>query len=257
MKILTPMITVLAVIFLAVTLEGNDTRAPTDDMLTPAYYRSSGNAPFRAEVDTLIDISRKVVFHHPLRNGSGRPPRFNVPEMGRFGSGKGPGGDKQHHPAVDFHIGSGQTDVVMYAAHDGRVATFRDAPKYRQYLAITKDVAAENGKILGKIVTIYAHVDLDLDKADGLSLNGKTVRKGDPVSRHLYAGTRGGPHLHFEIRYYRSGDAGDETFYGFRFPWASDSTLTEKSAGPWKYGHWDPKVGYGFADPRNHGVDCY
>ena len=240
-----------------VVQESKVTTAPKDDMLSPLYYRSADDSAFRAEVDRFLSFSRKEVFHHPLQNESGKIPQFTVPRMGRFGSGKGPGGNKQHHPAVDFHLGNRETKVALFAAHDGRVSTFRDAPKYRHYLSITKDVVADNGDRLGKIVTIYAHIDLDLDESEGLSLDGKSVRKGDVVTRHLYSGTRGGPHLHFEIRYYRAGDTGGESFYGFRFPWARDSKLTERSAGLWDYGYWNPKVGYGFADPRNHGVVCY
>ncbi len=105
-------------------------------------------------------------------------------------------------------------------------------------------------------MTLYAHIDLDLDKADGLSLNGQTVQAGDLISRHLYSGTVGGPHLHFEIRYYRSTDSGDEEFYGFAGPRA-DPVLTQPSGGSWLYGIWNPSVGYGFGDPRNHGVTLY
>jgi murein DD-endopeptidase MepM/ murein hydrolase activator NlpD len=124
-------------------------------------------------------------------------------------------------------------------------------------VAVTKDVRDDAGNLLGKTVTIYAHVDLDLDEAAGLSIDGKAVRKGDVISRHLYAGTRGGPHLHFEIRYYRPRDEGTETFYGPRFPGRDGSDLTDKSTGSWSLGYWNPNVGYGFGDPRNHGISCY
>ena len=227
------------------------------DMLSPLYYSSTDGRSFKKEVDRFVSCARKERFHHPLGKTAARMPRFFVPMRGRFGAGKGPGGDKQYHPAVDFHVGRNTSDIPLYACHDGQVSTFRDAPKYRHYLAITKDVTDDDGEVLGKLVTIFAHIDLDLDEADGLSLNGKTVRKGDIVSRHLYSQTVGGPHLHFEIRYYRPGDTGDETFYGFRFPGRPDSTLTEPSAGPWEYGYWNPDVGYGFADPRNHSAACY
>jgi murein DD-endopeptidase MepM/ murein hydrolase activator NlpD len=227
------------------------------DMLTPVYYEAGSADTLRTQVDTFLTSARKERFHHPLRNERGQIPRFNVWPMGRFGAGKGPGGDKQHHPAVDFYVGNRETKVTLHAAHDGRVSTFRDAPKYRHYLAITKDVTDDAGAALGKIVTIYGHLDLDLDESDGLPLNGAIIRKGDVVSRHLYSGTRGGPHLHLEIRYYRAGDKGTEAFYGFRFPGNRDSNLTKKSAKPFSYGYWNPHVGYGFADPRNHGITCY
>ena len=227
------------------------------DMLTPAYYGAASNNPLRAEIDQFLAAARRERFFHPLGKRAGEAVRFHTPLMGRFGAGKGPGGDKQHHPAVDFHIGFRETNVLLYAAYDGTVATYRDAPKYRHYVSITRDVTDEQGKTLGKIVTLYGHVDLDLDEKAGLSLNGKTVRKGELISKNLYAGTRGGPHLHFEVRYYRPDDEGTETFYGFRFPGQPASDLTAKGAGPWNYGYWNANVGYGFGDPRNHGVRCY
>ena len=113
---------------------------------------------------------------------------------------------------------------------------------------------AEDGTLLGRLVTLYGHIDLDLDEADGLSLDQKQIRKGDLVSRHLYSGTRGGPHLHFEIRYYRPGDAGDETFYGLSLPGSENAELSQASTGPWPLGNWNPNVGYGYADPHNHGI---
>jgi murein DD-endopeptidase MepM/ murein hydrolase activator NlpD len=157
---------------------------------------------------------------------------------------------------VDFKIGDHETEVSLYASYEGRVTTFKDAPEYRHYIAITKDVESEDGELLGKLVTIYGHIDLNLDESDGLSLDEKHVQKGDLISRHLYSGTKGGPHLHYEIRYYRAGDTGDETFYGLQYPRSKDTNPTEASAGPWVFGYWNPKIGYGFADPRNHGVIC-
>ena len=94
----------------------------------------------------------------------------------------------------------------------------KDAPKYRQYLAITKDIVDGDGFLLGKLVTLYAHLDLDLDEADELLMNGQSVAPGDLISTHFYAGTVGGPHLHFEARYYRSNDIGNESYYGLAPP---------------------------------------
>ncbi len=69
---------------------------------------------------------------------------------------------------------------------------------------------------------------------------------GDLISKNLWSGTCGGPHLHFEIRYYRPADNGTEEFYGFR--------ESVPGAGDWPYGKWDPDVGYGFGDPKSHGL---
>ncbi len=139
--------------------------------------------------------------------------------------------------------------VAIYAAHDGVVATFRDAPKYRNYISITKIITDADGKELGKLVTLYAHVDLDLDEADGLLLDGTQVKAGDLISKNLWSGTRGSPHLHFEIRYYRPSDKGTEEFYGFR--------ESVPGAGDWPYGKWNPNVGYGYGDPKSHGLSFH
>jgi len=139
----------------------------------------------------------------------------------------------QGRKVSDLHVGSAETDDQLFAAHDGVVSVYRDADKSRHYLAITKDVA---------------HIDLDLDEAEGLVMDGRTVAKGDLVSRNLYSGTVGGPHVHFVIRYYREGNNVDEEFYG-------GPLYSEPSSGPWQYGYWDPQTGYGFAHPSNHGLE--
>ena len=222
------------------------------DMLTPQYYTVQNSDPFKKTVGRFIYFAHRCQFHHPLENPQGKTPDFYIPFNGRFGAGKGPSGTQQHHPASDLHVYK-KTNVMLYAAHDGFVETYKDAKKYRHYLSISKLISDPNGQPLGKIVTIYAHLDLDLDEADGISMNKRFVKKGELVSKHLYADTVGGPHLHFEIRYYRPGDTGTETFYGFYVPRAH-SELTEPSAGPWSYGYWNPTVGYGFGDPKNHGL---
>ena len=222
------------------------------DFLTPAYY----NGHLKKEVDRFLSCVRKEQFHHPLADAAGEIPDYTVPDMGKFGAGKGPNRTAEHHPAVDLHVGNRETLVNVYAAHDGTVTAVRNAPKYRQYLSITKEIQDNSGQTVGKLVTLYGHVDLDLDEADGLAMNGKTVHKGDLISKHLYSGTLGGPHLHFEIRYYRPDDQGTEEFYGFAFPGRS-SPLTEPSAGGWSYGYWNPDVGYGFGFPKNHGLKLY
>ncbi|MCB1120224.1 MAG: peptidoglycan DD-metalloendopeptidase family protein [Verrucomicrobiae bacterium] len=223
------------------------------DMLTPVYYGAGTEDAFRLEVDRFLEACRKVRFHHPLADDEGNIPDYVIHDWGKFGAGKPPWRSMQHHPASDFKVGGGQTEVPLYAAYDGRVTTFRDAPKYRHYLALTKIITDEDGRELGKLVTIYGHIDLDLNEAAGLLLDGKTVKQGELVSRHLYSETRGGPHLHFEIRYYRPGEQGSEEFYGMRMGEES-RRLTEPGAGPWKLGYWDPEIGYGFGHPENHGV---
>jgi hypothetical protein len=121
------------------------------DMLSPAYYKPAEDNPFRAEVDAFITASRKVVFHHPFENADREKPDYQIPDWGKFGAGKPPWKSVQYHPAWDFKVGGGETEVQVYAAHDGQVTTFRDAPKYRHYLAITKPVTDEQGKVPGEI----------------------------------------------------------------------------------------------------------
>ena len=222
-----------------------------EDMLTPLFYLSSSGDPFRETVNKFVFYARTAPFLHPLQDSIGTIADYSIPRNGAFGAGKGPTGTEQHHAATDLHVGNHQTNVTMYAAHDGFVQVYRDAPKYRHYLSITKDVTDSTGIIMGKMVTLYAHIDLDLDSADNILRHGQYVKQGAILSKHLYSGTVGGPHLHFEIRYYRPEDAGDEEFYGFVGP-SGSSTLTIRSTGSWSYGYWDPNRGYGFADLENH-----
>jgi len=225
------------------------------DMLTPAYCASGPSNAFKAAVDRFVSSARKEIFHHPLQAKSDQTPSYRVHDWGSFGAGKPPWRKVQHHAAADIKVNGGETEVALFAAHDGRVTTFRDEPKYRHYLAITKEVMDEDGENLGKLVTLYGHIDLDLNEADGLSLDGKQIRKGELVSRHLYAETKGGPHLHFEVRYYRPGDLGHESFYGLVPPNSAHHELSEASAGPWTLGHWNPDIGYGYGDPHNYGIE--
>ncbi|MFT6020696.1 MAG: murein DD-endopeptidase MepM/ murein hydrolase activator NlpD, partial [Saprospiraceae bacterium] len=75
--------------------------------------------------------------------------------------------------------------------------------------------------------------------------------KGDLVSKNLYSETMGGPHLHFEIRFYRNSEIGNEDFYN----WQNSGNYTTQSSGIWSYGYWNPDVGYGFGNPLNFGIE--
>ncbi|MCK5741918.1 MAG: T9SS type A sorting domain-containing protein [Chlorobi bacterium] len=216
------------------------------DMLTPQYYLSANSDSLRNEINKYVHFARLEKFGHPLADVP-----YRIPANGRFGAGKGPTGTTEHHPAADMYVGNRETDVTIYAAHSGYAAVYRDVKKYRNHLSVTKDVEDDLGNVVGKIVTIYAHIDLDLDAADNVLPDGKYVNKGDIVSKHLYSETVGGPHLHFEIRFYRPGENGDEEFYSWVGPQGSDK-FTEKSEGPWSYGFWDPNLGYGYGNPANH-----
>jgi len=224
----------------------------TQDFLTPAFYHAGSDDSFRHEVNRSVHFARKVAFRHPLEDDAQQVQGYSTGKL--FGDGTGPAGTSEHHPAADLHIGSGETAVDLYASHDGYVSTYEDAPKYRHYLSITKEIEGDDGQSVARLVTLYAHLDLDLDEADGLLMDGQTVQAGDRISGHLYAETVGGPHLHYEIRYYRPADVGDENFYGSDVGPDADADLTEPSAGPWSYGVWNPQIGYGFGDPLNHGL---
>lgn len=222
-----------------------------DDMFTPNYYLSEENSEFKTEVHNFVRFARQIPFQHPLADSLGNMPPYTIPDFGKFGAGKGPVRVQQHHPALDFRIGNRETKVTIYAAHDGFVNIYRNAPKYRHYVSVTADVKDDAGNRLGKMVTIYGHVDLNLDSLQQVLPAGKYVKRGDVISKNLYAGTRGGPHLHFEIRYYRKSDSGEEEFYGFTRR-NGEGKFTEPSAGKWNYGFWNPETGYGYANPKNH-----
>lgn len=214
------------------------------DMLTPEYYNSTDSSDFRQELNAFVHYARALSYNHPFQDSLGHIAPYTIKRD--FGDGIGRGGSGSHHPASDYYVGN-TTQVNMYAAHDGVVAISKEVNRYRHYLSITTDVTDDSGTKIGKMMTIYAHIDLDLDSAALISLDGKFVKRGDLVSKHLYSGTVGGPHLHFEIRYYRSSDTGEEDFYG-----GNVGGNTSPSAGSWMYGYWNPSVGYGFANPLNH-----
>jgi len=222
----------------------NNEDGQCEDMLTPEYYDTPNGGAFRLEVNKFVHFVRQLPFQHPFEDSLGQIPTYTI---GRgFGDGIGPGGTGSHHPAFDYYVGS-STEVNMYAAHDGIVTISRDVARYRHYLSITTDIKDSLNNIIGKMVTFYAHIDLDLDAIDNINLDGQYVNKGDLVSKHLYSGTMGGPHLHFEIRYYRPTDTGIEDFYG-----GNIGGNTAPSSGSWLYGFWNPNFGYGFAHPDNH-----
>ncbi|NQT62344.1 MAG: T9SS type A sorting domain-containing protein [Candidatus Marinimicrobia bacterium] len=223
---------------------------PFEDMLTPQYYLAEPGDSFRVAINKLVYYAREVEFQHPLQQEDGSISAYNITRG--FGDGiGGPAGAPQHHAAIDIHLENNEDHLPLYAVYDGYVSTYVDAPKYRHYLAISKDLYDSTNTPIGKLVTLYAHLDLDLDSSAGLNMDGQYVAQGDTVSMNLYSETVGGPHLHFEIRLYRSNDAGDETFYSFVGQEGSD-VFTEPSAGSWSYGYWKPLVGYGFVDPENH-----
>ncbi len=215
-----------------------------EDMLTPEYYNTANGGVFRIELNKFVHFARQLPFQHPFEDSLAQIPTYTINRS--FGDGIGPGGTGSHHPAFDYYIAN-STQVNMYAAHNGVVNISRDIARYRHYLSITTDINDSLGNNIGKMVTLYAHIDLDLDSIDNINLDGQYVNKGDLISKNLYSGTMGGPHLHFEIRYYRTTDTGLEDFYG-----GNIGANTSPSSGSWTYGSWNPNYGYGFAQPLNH-----
>jgi hypothetical protein len=131
-----------------------------------------------------------------------------------FGDGIGLNNTSQHHTAFDIHVSNNDTTVTLFASIDRKIATYRDAEKYRDYLTISKNIEDIIGTIIGKMVTLYGYTDLNLDSLDGCIRNNQFVQQVDIISKHLYSGTLGGTHLHFEIQYYRPIDVGNEDYYG-------------------------------------------
>ena len=95
---------------------------------------------------------------------------------------------------------------------------------------------------VGKVSTVYAHLSDTYTYGQG---NG--VYKGEHIGWTGNTGHSTGEHLHFEIRYYRTGDQGTEKFYRSvqQGPW------TSPSQGGYD-GYWNPNVGYGYGNPKNH-----
>lgn len=227
----------------------NNEDYPYQDLLTPEYYDSAnGGSPFRDEVNKYVYFARLMPFQHPFSPANGNIPSLLVTRA--FGDIVGQAGNTEYHNARDMKVvASNDTTVALFASIDGVVNTYRGVIKYRHYLTITQNVEDSLGSILGKIVVLFGHLDLNLDSLDNRNLDGQNINQGDTISTHLYAGTAGSPHLHFEIRYYRNSDIGTESYYGKPngFP-----TFMDPSTGPWSHGEWDPNFGYGFADPINH-----
>lgn len=215
-----------------------------EDMLTPQYYNTAIGSDFRLEINKFIHLARLVPFQHPFQSSNGEIQAHTIRRS--FGDGIGPGGSGSHHPAIDYYP-KNTDSVYLYAACNGYIKIDRTVSRYRHFISITNVVKDSSNQAIGKMVVIYAHIDLDLDALDNIDLDGKYVEKGQLISKNLYSGTIGGPHLHFEIRYYRANDTGDEDFYGGQF-----GNKTAPSAGSWTYGFWNPDVGYGFAHPYNH-----
>lgn len=220
----------------------------SQDFLTPNYYNTN-ETELRDEVNEFIHFSRLEEYQHPFQNSNGDIITYSTNRQ--FGTGIGLGGTSQHHPAIDLHP-SNPLDVALYATHEGIVNTYRDNPKYRHHLTITKEIKDSDNNSIGKLVTLYAHIDLDLDESQAIELDGLFVNKGDLISENLYSGTMGGAHLHFEFRFYRNSEIGNEEFYS----WQNSGAYTAQSTGTlWSYGYWDPSTGYGFGNPINFGIE--
>ena len=256
MKKMTPYLILTILMFLS-SCNNNDTteieeqtvyeineNGASQDFLTPNYYNTN-ETDLRDEINKFIHFARSENYQHPFENSNGNIASYTI----NRGFGDGIGGTIQHHPAIDLYPNN-LSENIIYATHGGIVNTYRDSPKYRHYATITKDINDSENNLIGKIVTIYAHIDLDLDESELIQLNGLTINKGEVVSKNLYSGTMGGPHLHFETRFYKNSDIGNEDFYH----WQNIENYTTQSSGIWSYGYWNPQVGYGYGNPVNFGI---
>ena len=217
------------------------------DFLTPIYYNVNETG-LRNEINKFVHFVRLEDYQNPFQKPDGTIESYS--KNRGFGDGIGLRGTSQHHPAIDLHP-TNSTEISIYAAHEGIVNTYRDSSKYRHYLTITKEIKDSENNTIGKLVTVYAHVDLDLDESGALQLNGMFINQGEIVSKNLYSETMGGPHLHFEIRFYRNSEIGNEEVYN----WKNSDIYTNQSSGVWSYGYWNPEIGYGFGNPINQGIE--
>ena len=217
------------------------------DFLTPEYYNTT-NQELRNNINKYIYYTRLTTFQNPFKRPDGKISTYNIKR--KFGDGIGMGGTSQHHTAIDMHLTNNEPEN-MYASHDGYLETYKNSSKYRHYLSITKEIKDDNDLIIGKLVSIYAHIDLDLDQKQLLQLNKTFVKAGDLISKNLYSETEGGAHLHFEIRFYRITDSGKEDFYN----WKNSNDYTHESDGIWSFGYWNTQIGYGFGSPKNFNIE--
>ncbi len=228
-----------AIILLSSTLSATDySNESSPDMLSPDYYNAGEEDSIRLITNSVISLTREEGLHHPLLGES--LPNYSI--FRDFGDLVGRNNNYQYHPARDFYVENKATLVNIYAAHDGLIDTCTNITKYRHHISITCPILSKEGEEIAKLTTIYAHVDLD---SNMLALqDGDFVKKGDLICTHLYSGTMGGPHLHFEIRFYDKNAEGTEEFYGWAF--------STPSSGPWEYGYWDTSIGLGYGNPDNY-----
>lgn len=213
------------------------------DMLSPAYYNAAADDSLHLAINTIVYYARAMNFHHPLQGET--LPSYTIKRD--FGDIVGQGAASQHHPASDMYVGNRVSEVNIYASHDGIFTSGTESPKYRHFIRISSPMHDQNNTEIATLTSIYAHVDLDLNTA-GIQ-DGDTVKAGDLICSHLYSGTKGGPHLHYEIRFLDKEATGTEEFYGWS---GSTSTIDTKSSGPWLYGYWDTNIGLGYGNPSHY-----
>lgn len=210
----------------------------TPDFISPDYYNATKDDSIREAINEILYRSRRDGLHHPLQGKT--LPNYTI--FRDFCDVVGRNPNYQYHPARDFYVENKATEVGIYASHDGIVDTCTSIARYRHNISITKTIFNDKGIELAKLTTVYAHVDLDLNTIKLTA--GDSVKRGDIICSHLYSGTMGGPHLHFEIRFYDKTAKGLEDFYAWNF--------NTPSAGPWQYGKWDTSIGIAYGNPSNY-----
>ena len=213
-----------------------------DDMINPAHYTDDG---YTDEIVEFLYYAHQMDFYDPISTED----HVISTNFGSFGSLKGRAPNYEYHPAIDLKVDNNETIVNIYAVFDGLVKVYTDQAKYRDMLTLETEVRNDNGDLLGSILIIYAHIDVADDLLDNMNPDKQDVQKGDTLSMNLYEGTVGGPHLHFEIRYYLNTDdisGGYFEYYG------SKMNFDLPSESPWEYGYWSSTNGIGFGNPKNH-----
>lgn len=208
------------------------------DSMNPKYW--SGD-DFAKEADKMIKSAQKIKFYYPVSKDYSITSRFAAPR------GEG------IHTGVDIGV---PENKEVYAAHDGYVKMAgwenpnNQSQGYGKRVYLMRHVYDDYGINVGKLTTLYAHLNrIDVSVNDWLP----HPLMGNPNDAKIgLSGNTGhstGPHLHFEIRYYRPGDGGTEPFYSrnSKSGWIEGTREDNK-------GYWNSDIGYGFGDPRNHGL---
>jgi len=231
------------------------------DMLNPQYYNSSKSSSFRKEVNKFVHFARdQYQMMDPLYYSDS----YTV--SSEFMEDRG----SKLHAGVDLAPLPGEyvsySDWQAYdmpeewgywvnAAHDGYMKVRRELQGYGQSIYISDTVFDDRNKAIGKVTTVYGHLDKDyMDEYAGWDNEGDYVNEGYEIGYMGNTGTSSGAHLHFEIRYYKPGANGTETYYGSTSAGGRSRDGSHNYNGVAFKGYWNDSYGYGYGNPTNHGL---